>query len=288
MLIGVFIDYLVGKLNWVTGGDFKDIELSDEAKEQLAEAADAPVPVVQRAIASAGPGASAEDRIKALYEQYGIKPDPAPVKETPQQETVQAQAPTSAPAQAPQPSPDYGWDKILSFILRWEGGYANDPDDRGGETNMGITRDTLALSFAQGIVKNNDIKKLTKEDASKIYAARYYLCYGYEKLPFPVSLALTDTTVNHGRGGAAEIVQRALVSLGYGLTVDGKWGPRTQEAVEKASSDMPQQLARLVLVKRRNRYDGIISSSPSQAKFRNGWYNRLNALADECGVLRPA
>lgn len=29
--------------------------------------------------------------------------------------------------------------KISSVILRHEGGYVNDPNDRGGETNMGIT-----------------------------------------------------------------------------------------------------------------------------------------------------
>ncbi|MGT8735372.1 glycosyl hydrolase 108 family protein [Klebsiella pneumoniae] len=29
--------------------------------------------------------------------------------------------------------------KISSVILQHEGGYVNDPNDRGGETNMGIT-----------------------------------------------------------------------------------------------------------------------------------------------------
>lgn len=29
--------------------------------------------------------------------------------------------------------------KVSGVILRHEGGYVNDPDDKGGETNMGIT-----------------------------------------------------------------------------------------------------------------------------------------------------
>ena len=30
--------------------------------------------------------------------------------------------------------------KAIEFVLRWEGGYVNDPDDPGGETNFGISK----------------------------------------------------------------------------------------------------------------------------------------------------
>ncbi len=30
-------------------------------------------------------------------------------------------------------------DKLLPFILRWEGGFVNDPADLGGATNKGVT-----------------------------------------------------------------------------------------------------------------------------------------------------
>jgi lysozyme family protein len=95
---------------------------------------------------------------------------------------------------------------------------------------------------------------------------------------------LTDTTANHGRNGAALIAQRALSSLGYAITIDGKWGPKTQKAVEKAASEMSAQFARFLLVKRKNRYDEIISGNSSQETFRKGWYNRLRGLASEAGV----
>jgi lysozyme family protein len=204
------------------------------------------------------------------------------IREIPQQETIQTAMPKL------EPSLDNKWDKILSFILAREGGYVNDPDDKGGETNRGVTKATLATAYAQGLVSHNSVKDITKEDASKIYAARYYKNYGYDKLPFPVSLVLTDTTVNSGRGGAAWIAQRACVSLGCDLTVDGKWGPKTQAAVERLSSGgVPADLARFILVKRKNYYDDIISSNPSQEKFRTGWYNRLRALAAETGVQSP-
>ena len=28
---------------------------------------------------------------------------------------------------------------LIPFILKWEGGFANDPTDRGGATNKGVT-----------------------------------------------------------------------------------------------------------------------------------------------------
>ena len=30
-------------------------------------------------------------------------------------------------------------DKLIPFILKWEGGFVNDPTDRGGATNKGVT-----------------------------------------------------------------------------------------------------------------------------------------------------
>lgn len=30
-------------------------------------------------------------------------------------------------------------EKLTPFILKWEGGFVNDPDDLGGATNMGVT-----------------------------------------------------------------------------------------------------------------------------------------------------
>jgi lysozyme family protein len=183
--------------------------------------------------------------------------------------------------------PDAQWYKILSFILKYEGGYANDPDDAGGETNRGITKATLASAYAQGLVDHNIVKNITREDASKIYAARYYLCYGYDKLPYELSLVLTDTTVHGGRGGAAKVTQGALVSMGLAIAVDGKWGPKTQAALEKAAAENPLRLAEAALVKRKAYYDAIIAAKPTQEKFRNGWYNRLKALAAEAGVKSP-
>ena len=58
---------------------------------------------------------------------------------------------------------------LAPWILEQEGGYVNDPDDRGGATNKGVT---IATWRANGYDKNgdgrideNDIKLISVEDA---------------------------------------------------------------------------------------------------------------------------
>jgi len=38
------------------------------------------------------------------------------------------------------PSPEFA--AALPFVLRWEGGYVDHPDDPGGRTNKGVTQKT--------------------------------------------------------------------------------------------------------------------------------------------------
>lgn len=33
-----------------------------------------------------------------------------------------------------------GFTRAITFILKWEGGFSDDPDDRGGRTNKGVTQ----------------------------------------------------------------------------------------------------------------------------------------------------
>ena len=44
------------------------------------------------------------------------------------------------------------YDDVLKTVLGFEGGYSNDPDDRGGETNLGITEGTYARAKKAGLV----------------------------------------------------------------------------------------------------------------------------------------
>ena len=51
------------------------------------------------------------------------------------------------------------FNNIIEVVLKHEGGYVNDPNDLGGETNFGITK-----RFYPDV----DIKNLTKEQAKLV------------------------------------------------------------------------------------------------------------------------
>lgn len=79
--------------------------------------------------------------------------------------------------------------RCVEFVLREEGGYSNDPQDKGGETNYGICkRDHPDL----------DIKNLTKEQAIEIYRAEYWEPSGAPAHEWPLCLAVFDAAVLQG------------------------------------------------------------------------------------------
>ena len=55
---------------------------------------------------------------------------------------------------------------VNDLIDNWEGRLLQDPDDPGGETNMGISRRSYP---------HEDIKNLTREQAIQIYYYDYWL-----------------------------------------------------------------------------------------------------------------
>lgn len=87
------------------------------------------------------------------------------------------------------------FDRVMNFVLQWEGGYVNDPNDPGGETKFGISKRSHP---------HLDIKNLTREEALAIYREKYWDRIGGDKLDYPEALALMDFAVHSGVGTALE------------------------------------------------------------------------------------
>ena len=94
--------------------------------------------------------------------------------------------------------PQTDWDRAIAFVLKWEGGYVNDPRDPGGETNMGISKNSYPAL---------DIANLTRDQAVAIYQRDYWQASGADKLPWPLCLMHFDTAVNAGVGRANQLLQ---------------------------------------------------------------------------------
>jgi lysozyme family protein len=170
-------------------------------------------------------------------------------------------------------------ESYLKEVLNYEGGYANDPVDRGGETNRGITIGALNKAKSQGLVSQSvTIKSLTAdlESVRRIYSVNYYKAGKCDQMPHPLAFACFDACVNHGLGGGGQLLQKTLVSLGFPVAVDGAVGPKTLAALSSCLGKFTAiRIAEMYNDKREARYLGIVSSNPSQKKFLKGWLNRL-------------
>lgn len=121
-------------------------------------------------------------------------------------------------------------DEIIDRIIDTEGGYVDDPNDPGGETNYGITSKVAARSGYKGPMRD-----MPRSVAADIYRAKYWDKVRADDL-FAISPELAaevvDTGVNMGPGTATKFLQTSLSAFGYDIAIDGGMGPKTLAALQ--------------------------------------------------------
>lgn len=124
------------------------------------------------------------------------------------------------------------FERAFTELLGHEGGYVNDPNDPGGETNWGIT---ARVAYEYGYAA--PMKSMPRSVAKDIYAKRFWLAQ-FENMPYPMAFQVFDAAVNSGVGQAVRWLQRAADLATDGdlgdVADDGKLGPRTLDAVAAA------------------------------------------------------
>lgn len=183
--------------------------------------------------------------------------------------------------------PETRIERILDQVLRDEGGYVNDPADRGGETNYGIT-----LTAARAAGYTGTMKDLPKSVALAIYRRDYVTQPGFDKVVAiepSVGEKLVNAGVNLSPTRAGTFLQRALNALNdtgtrYAvLKVDGNVGPVTLDAL-RALSRWRGPMGITALLTTINSlqgayYVGLTEATPSQRRFFFGWItNRVAAV----------
>lgn len=147
---------------------------------------------------------------------------------------------------------------------RWEGGWSDNPKDRGGKTNWGITQATLSAYLGRPATAA-EIRALTHERAKTIYAANYWDTVGGDVLPAGVDLCVYDFGVNSGPSRAVKSLQAAL-----GVKADGWVGEKTVEALGRAN---PVTLINALCDRRMAFLKGL--GAEQWAEFGKGWSNRV-------------
>lgn len=163
---------------------------------------------------------------------------------------------------------------LAKFILSYEGGFVNDPKDRGGATNKGVT---IATWRAQGYDKNGDgridvkdLKLITDADAINLMRKNYWNRWKADQInDQAIANMLVDWAWSSGRH-AIVIPQQML-----GVTADGIVGPKTIEALNRTYAPT---FFRQLRARRLRFIDNFIRNVPSQKRFEAGWYRRINAI----------
>lgn len=174
---------------------------------------------------------------------------------------------------------------MIDDVIRREGGFADHPADRGGPTNFGITRKTLARYLDREVTRA-DVRKLSRSLAAEIYRRAYYLEPRIDTLPSSIQAFLFDSGVNHGPRRAVRFLQQVCNAAGFGrLSVDGLLGPATRRQAIKAERVMGPWLLAALAEERRMFYRLIVERDPSQQVFFKGWMNRLAEFDRMIGKL---
>lgn len=165
--------------------------------------------------------------------------------------------------------------ELIPIILKWEGGYVNDPDDLGGATNKGITLNTFKYYRKINKLPDptiDDLMNIKDSEWLAVLKSLYWNKWQADKIKNQsVANILVDWVWASG-GYGIKWPQKLL-----GVDQDGIVGTKTLTAVNEYPQG--QQVLFNELQRIRIEYiDWICSLRTTNRKFRNGWLNRINSF----------
>jgi lysozyme family protein len=175
---------------------------------------------------------------------------------------------------------------LVDRVLGHEGGYSNNPADRGGETNWGVTEAT-----ARRFGYTQPMRIMTRPQAVEIYMQLFWrnrfsliASQGMQSLAY----TCLDFGVNSGPGRPAEALQRALNALNgrqkrwEDVVVDGDIGHKTLTALTHAAFTLPDAEVLLSFVVNSLRVAFVMNLAERderQETFMLGWLRRYQLVA---------
>lgn len=186
--------------------------------------------------------------------------------------------------------------EAYNITLGHEGGYANDPDDVGGETYKGISR-----AYNPGWSGWNIIDKLKTEpgfpqtayedgsldlSVKQFYKSNYWDVNLLDRVTDQfIANEMFDTGVNMGVTRAARFLQESLNLLNKNGSIyddiveDGKVGRNTLRALSACLTYRGNTyLYKLMNILQGEHYISYMTQSPTQEKYAFGWLNRVDFI----------
>lgn len=162
---------------------------------------------------------------------------------------------------------------LAPYIKKWEGGFVNDPADRGGATNKGVTIATFeAYCKAKSLPRPNveRLKRMTDGEWLDILKTMFWDRWQADKIKSQkLANILVDWVWGSGVYGI-KIPQRIL-----GVKQDGIVGDETLKALNAQDQD---KLFQVIYEARKKYLNDITISRPTNKRFLRGWLNRLEDI----------
>lgn len=170
------------------------------------------------------------------------------------------------------------FDFCMKHILEVEGGFSNNPNDRGGPTNFGITLGTLA-AFRGKQVTIEELKNIKPDEVRDVYFKLFWQKFNLSLVKDThMACIIFDQVVNRRAEAAIITLQTALNSeFGANLIVDGVLGLKTADAINK--NDV-YSLGMQFVKETQRFYVKLIKANPSQFEFMFTWMSRTWRLLD--------
>ncbi len=167
------------------------------------------------------------------------------------------------------------FDVFLPMLLRFEGGYVDDPTDPGGETNKGVTMATFRRCSHQllGIDPTSEnLRALTDAQAGIIYRDHYWNKISGDDFQMQeLANIVCDFYVNAGTH-ATILLQRILNGMGAHVVEDGSIGPASMQALNSLDQLTVYRQYKQGRIKY---YESLSQKFP---QFLQGWLKRANAF----------
>jgi lysozyme family protein len=179
-----------------------------------------------------------------------------------------------------------------------EGGYVNDPVDRGGETHRGVARkfngdwkgwpiiDKIKQDHPDDFIDRINVNAELEVLAKELYKQRYWDPVRGDEIPNQhIANKVFDTGVNQGVGTSISYLQTGLNLLNRNqknyadIEVDKKFGPATMKsllAFLDLEDDSPDYLLKILNVLQANSYIETMKRDSTQQRFARGWLNRVD------------
>lgn len=176
-------------------------------------------------------------------------------------------------------------------LIKLEGGYVDDPDDKGGETYKGISRNNfpnwmgwLIIDSAKdsqnfpGLLKANMNLSGLVED---FYFHNFWKKMNCDFVPDAIASELFELSVNVGVSKATTILQSALNILNNNqkkypdIRIDGKFGNKTLSTLQRALENVSNKLIfNVINILQGCFYIELMIKNPVYEKYI-GWFKRV-------------